>query len=375
MQRAVAPETEPLAPEQLVTPPVQPRLLSLRSLVLLAAITLGLCGLMFGLWNMRIVNDLSSQTGVLKEKRSELLDQIRERNREIASLSSLLDSMRTMLETAAPGKRNPVRTLAEPDLRLGPVGDLPLSFDNGSPQNKLVALTFDGGGGANAAREILDTLRSRNVKVTMFLTGEFMQRKQDVVRLILSEGHEIGSHTYSHPHLTSFAQDHTQTTLPSVTEAFLAHELAKTDSIFTSIYGVRLMPFWRSPYGEHNRTICVWGQRAGFLHIGWGQGRTWRKNLDSNDWTPNEETAGYHTPQEVYNKIIELAGEPPSGINGGIILMHLETVRSEKEKQVHLIIGKLIDSLVSLGYRIVTVSELLRESGVDISPLVKREVK
>ena len=214
MQRAVAPETEPLAPEQLVTPPVQPRLLSLRSLVLLAAITLGLCGLMFGLWNMRIVNDLSSQTGVLKEKRSELLDQIRERNREIASLSSLLDSMRTMLETAAPGKRNPVRTLAEPDLRLGPVGDLPLSFDNGSPQNKLVALTFDGGGGANAAREILDTLRSRNVKVTMFLTGEFMQRKQDVVRLILSEGHEIGSHTYSHPHLTSFAQDHTQTTLP-----------------------------------------------------------------------------------------------------------------------------------------------------------------
>ena len=205
----------------------------------------------------------------------------------------------------------------------------------------------------------------------MFLTGRFMQKEQDMVRRIINDGHEVGSHTWSHPHLTSFAQDRTQTTLPSVTEAFLARELLMTDSVFSAIYGSKLSPLWRSPYGDHNRTICVWGQRAGFLHIGWGQGRTWRRNLDSNDWTPNEETAGYHTPQEVYDKIMELAGEPEGGINGGIILMHLGTVRTQREKQVHLILGRLIDSLHSLGYRMVTVSELLNESGVDISHLVK----
>jgi peptidoglycan/xylan/chitin deacetylase (PgdA/CDA1 family) len=146
-----------------------------------------------------------------------------------------------------------------------------------------------------------------------------------------------------------------------------------TDSIFSAIYGAPLSPLWRSPYGEHNRTICIWGQRAGFLHIGWGQGRTWRRNLDSNDWTPNEDSAGYHTPQEVYDKIIDRAKEPAGGINGGIILMHLGTVRLQKEKQVHIVLGRLIDTLRSLGYRCVTVSELLAESGVDVGPLVKNK--
>lgn len=358
-------------------PSITLRLVSLRSLMFLAALTLGLCGLVFGLWNMRLANDVSSENASLREKRAELVDQIRERNREIAGLTQRLDSMQLVFESPAP-KRSAVRPPVGPQLPALLENGLPVSFDNGTSQKKLVALTFDGGGGANAAREILDTLLSRNVKSTMFLTGEFMQRRQDVVRRILAEGHEVGSHTYSHPHLTSFVQDRTQSTLPSVTEAFIARELLLTDSIFAAIYGgggARLLPLWRSPYGEHNRTICAWAQHAGFLHIGWGQGRTWRRNLDSNDWTPNEETPGFHTPQEVFDKIVELAGDPDHGINGGIILMHLETVRPQKEKQVHLILGRLIDTLRSQGYRMVTVSELLRESGVDVSPLVRNKTE
>jgi peptidoglycan/xylan/chitin deacetylase (PgdA/CDA1 family) len=347
---------------------------SLHSLVLLAGITLGLCGLVFGLWNMRIAADMTGQNNALREKRTELLGQIKQRNQELSALGMRLDSMRTMAETASPVKK----TLPPPAAGLYrqalPVGGLPVSFDNGTSQKKLVAITFDGSDQANAAVDILDTLASRNVKATMFLSGHFLQSKPDLVRRILNDGHEVGNHTYSHPHLTSYVQDNTQTTLPSVSGAILARELLKTDSIFSALYGRPLSPLWRSPYGDHNRIICIWGQQAGFLHIGWGQGRTWLKNLDSNDWTPNEETAGYHTPQEVYDKIVELAMGPDSGINGGIILMHLGTVRSQREKQVHLVLGRLIDTLQSLGYRMVTVSELLRESDVDLSTLVKKDI-
>jgi peptidoglycan/xylan/chitin deacetylase (PgdA/CDA1 family) len=340
--------------------------------VFLAGITLGLCGLAFGLWNIRSVNDLANENRVLLEKRTELLDQIRERNREIAALTIRIDSMRIMLETASSGKKNLRlrRPGAGEEARPVPVGGLPVSFDNGTSQKRLVAITFDGSDHENTAADILDTLASRNVKATMFLSGHFLQRKQDLVRRILRDGHEVANHTYSHPHLTSYVEDRTQSTLPAVTEAFLAWELTKTDSLFSATFGgTRLSPLWRAPYGEHNRTICIWGQRAGFMHIGWGQGRTWRRNLDSNDWTPNEDSDGYHTPQEVYDKIIDLAKEPAGGINGGIILMHLGTVRLQKEKQVHIILGRLIDTLHSLGYRCVTVSELLAESGVDLSPL------
>jgi len=347
--------------------------MTMHSLVLLAAITLGLCGLAFGLWNMRTASDLSAQNGVLRVKRTELLDQIRQRNQEIAMLTSRFDSVRVTQEVALPVNRYVGHQDAAFEGRAPTgVAGLPVSFDNGAVEKKLVALTFDGGGQASAAFDILDTLASRNVKATMFLTGQFMQRKADVVRRIISAGHEIGNHTYSHPHLTSFVQDHTQSTLSSVNESFLARELTRTDSIFQALFGARLSPLWRAPYGDRNGTICAWAQRAGFLHIGWGQGRTWRKNLDSNDWMPSEATAGYHTPQDVFDKIIGLAKESPSGINGGIILMHLDTVRPQREQQVHLILGRLIDTLGTLGYRFVTVSELLRESGVDIGLLTHK---
>lgn len=342
---------------------------------ILAAITLCLCGVLFGLWNMRNSQNLFNENAVLREKRGELLEEIRQRNSEITFLQQKIDSFsqnrtQLILPLNKPYVQKPV-VEALPQT----INGIPYSFDNGTSQKKLVAITFDGSDGTNAVQDILDTLKSRNVKVTMFLSGQFLQRKTRIVRDIIENGHEIGNHTYSHPHLTTYVQDHTQSTSPSISEQFLAHELLKTDSIFTSVFGKHMAPLWRSPYGEHNHTICVWAQHAGFLHIGWGQGRTWRKNLDSNDWTPNEETEGYHTPQEVYEKIISLAKEAPNGINGGIILMHLGTVRKQREKQVHLILGKLIDSLQSLGYSIVTVSELLRQSDIDITAISKNESK
>jgi hypothetical protein len=180
-----AKKENPVFPDAGTVPAKQPtpfpqQSMTMHSLLLVAGITLGLCGLVFGLWNMRTAADLSSQNSSLREKRSELLSQIRERNREIATLNSRLDSMRTPPETVVPGKRNPRWPGTVADLELVPFSGLPVSFDNGTAQKKLVALTFDGSDQANAAGDILDTLKLRNVKVTMFLSGRFMQKKQDV---------------------------------------------------------------------------------------------------------------------------------------------------------------------------------------------------
>ena len=59
-------------------------------------------------------------------------------------------------------------------------------------------------------------------------------------------------------------------------------------------------------------------------------------------------------------------------MNGAIILMHLGTVRKERDQQVHLVLGKIIDQLREKDYEFVTVSVLLKESGVDLSLLKKR---
>lgn len=341
-----------------------------RSLVLIAGITLTLCGIIFGVWNIRFTADLSMQNRLLKEKRNDLLNQIKERNQEISALQSALDSLKNLVDMALSKKKNTF--VFRSDLAMPPlINGLPVSFDNGTSQKRLVSLTFDGSSFASAANDILDTLISRNVKATMFLSGQFIRKYPEVVLRIVREGHEAGNHTFSHPHLTSYTQDQTQSLLPTITEAYLARELGKTDSLFRALTGMPLAPLWRAPYGEYNRIICIWAQHAGFLHIGWRQGRTWKQGLDSNDWIPDEESRGYHTPQEVYDKIVALARGPENGISGGIILMHLGTVRIQKDRQVHLMLGKLIDTLRSLNYRFVPVSEMLKESGVDIR-LLKR---
>ena len=329
-----------------------------------------LCGIVFGVWNMRFAADLSMQNRILKEKRSDLLNQIKDRNQEISALHSVLDSLKNFIDASMPKKKNPF--VFRSDLTMPPlINGLPVSFDNGTSRKRLVCLTFDGSSFANAANDILDTLGSRNVKATMFLSGQFIRKYPEVVLRIVRDGHEAGNHTFSHPHLTSYTQDQTQSLLSTITEAYLARELGKTDSLFRALTGMPLAPLWRAPYGEYNRIICIWAQHAGFLHIGWRQGRTWKQGLDSNDWIPDEESHGYHTPQEVYDKIVTLASNPENGISGGIILMHLGTVRMQKDRQVHVMLGKLIDILRSLNYRFVPISEMLKESGVDIG-LLKR---
>jgi peptidoglycan/xylan/chitin deacetylase (PgdA/CDA1 family) len=51
--------------------------------------------------------------------------------------------------------------------------------------------------------------------------------------------------------------------------------------------------------------------------------------------------------------------------------MHLGTLRKDANMQMYRMLGKLIDDLKAMGYTFVTTSEMLKESGVDISLLNK----
>jgi peptidoglycan/xylan/chitin deacetylase (PgdA/CDA1 family) len=334
---------------------------SFQSLMFWAGITAGLCGAVFGLWEMKLNRELTADNNSLMEKRLEFIDHIKRRNREIMLLRNVIDSIQKGPEITAPVDNGYGRT----------INGMPVSFDNGAVSGKVVALTFDGSSLSNAAGEILDTLKSRGVRATVFITGDFIRRYPDAVKRIVAEGHEAGNHTFSHPHLTSWTANHAHITLSQISEAFLCHELFKVDSMFFSLTGKHCAPLWRAPFGEKNREICLWAQHCGYLHIGWRQGKTWKLGLDSNDWIPDEETPGFHTPEEVLEKIMALSQSEPYGINGGIILMHLGTVRKDSRAQVHRILGKLIDSLKERGYSFVTVSEMLKQSNIDVSELEK----
>lgn len=225
------------------------------------------------------------------------------------------------------------------------------SVRQGDPQQKTIAFTFDGGSDDAHTREILQTLREQNVRCTLFLTGKFMERHPDLVKQMLRDGHEIGNHTYSHPHLTTYADNRRQETRPEVTFRFLKRQLTRTDSIFHRITGEHLKPYWRAPYGEFNPQILTWAAQIGYLHIHWTRG------FDTYDWVTDASSRLYRTPQQIFSNIMNQEKQRRTGLNGIIVLMHLGSHRNNNH--IFEILPELIRAVRKKGYSIGTISELL----------------
>jgi peptidoglycan-N-acetylglucosamine deacetylase len=63
---------------------------------------------------------------------------------------------------------------------------------------KAIYLTFDDGPVPEATPEVLDILKSFNVKATFFMVGENVRKNPDIFHRIMEEGHAAGNHTYNH---------------------------------------------------------------------------------------------------------------------------------------------------------------------------------
>jgi peptidoglycan/xylan/chitin deacetylase (PgdA/CDA1 family) len=222
------------------------------------------------------------------------------------------------------------------------------SIARGKPSRKYISLTFDGGSMATGADSILDILSRRNIQTTMFLTGQFIERYPELVKRMLSEGHEIGNHTYNHPHLTLYDSLQQHITRPEVDRGFLVWQLKHTDSLFYELTGQHMAPLWRAPYGEVNPEIIQWAAEAGYMHIHWG------RELDTRDWMADETQLGYLSAEKVLQNILRMA-EDASKLNGGIILMHLGTQR--KKSAMYTVLDSLINGLRARGYELVSVKK------------------
>src|SRR5262249_52955939 len=68
---------------------------------------------------------------------------------------------------------------------------------------KLVALTFDDGPDPVWTPKILDILKAKKVPATFFVIGENGLAERGLLERLVNEGHEVGSHTYTHPNLAN----------------------------------------------------------------------------------------------------------------------------------------------------------------------------
>lgn len=222
----------------------------------------------------------------------------------------------------------------------------------------VVSVTFDGGSDADEAGAVLDALKERGIRTTFFLTGIFIKRHPDMVRRIVSEGHEVGNHTMNHPHLTDYADTRSHKRLAWVDRGFLRGEITGAAEAFRDATGSDMAPLWRAPFGEVNGEIIGWAREAGYLHIGWTADTRSRQSLDTLDWVADKGSRLYRSPIEIKERLLNF-GRHSNGLRGGIILMHLHTER--KTGKLSSILGDVLDGLSEKGYRFVKVSELIQQ--------------
>ncbi len=240
---------------------------------------------------------------------------------------------------------------------LPPSGPAAPDLTRGPSDRREVLVSFDGGSSDRGAVAILDALARRGIRTTIFLTGEFIRRYPDVVRRIAADGHEVGNHTDTHPHLTTYAADGRQSTGAGVSRQFLAGELARTARLYREATGREMAPVWRAPFGEHNAEIRRWAAGQGYWHVGWTGGRF---GLDGMDWVTDPRSRAYQPAPLLLSRLVGRVE------NGGIVLLHLG---SDREEPVSARIDVLLDGLQQRGFRFARATEFLQRQGYDAERL------
>ena len=186
-------------------------------------------------------------------------------------------------------------------------------------EQKVIALTFDDGPSDNTAA-LLHALKERNVKATFFMVGNRIKLYPNTVKLMVSDGHEIGNHTFEHKNLTKLSEDD------------IRYQLNATDEALMAVAGVQTTVI-RPPEGAYNDTVKA---VAGKPLIMW--------SVDPMDWK-------YRDTDTVVNNILSTVK------SGDIVLLH-DLYKTSTDAAL-----KVIDDLKQQGYEFVTVSELYARYG------------
>ncbi|AZP05789.1 MAG TPA: LysM peptidoglycan-binding domain-containing protein [Candidatus Jeotgalibaca pullicola] len=197
----------------------------------------------------------------------------------------------------------------------------------GSTSEKIVALTFDDGSDGTNFNKILDILTKNNVKATFFLTGAGANNHPQIIKKAVSSGHDIGNHSFDHPDFTT------------ISTSEMTSQLSRTETIVKNLTNKSTKPFFRAPYGATNASTLSTVGNAGYTY-------TLHWTIDSIDWTGNSST-------DITNRVLN------NIVPGSIILMHTGAGASGTPSALE----KIIPSLKNMGYRFVTISQLLGITG------------
>lgn len=128
---------------------------------------------------------------------------------------------------------------------------------NQQTMDAVISLTFDDGPDPKFTPQVLELLKIHGATATFFCIGKHIEKYPDIVERILSEGHSIGNHTYSHSNNFGF-----------FSSKKVMDELLRTKTLVREKTG-RNMNLYRPAFGVTNPQIEKAVKQLGLQSIGW----------------------------------------------------------------------------------------------------------
>jgi cellulose synthase/poly-beta-1,6-N-acetylglucosamine synthase-like glycosyltransferase/spore germination protein YaaH/peptidoglycan/xylan/chitin deacetylase (PgdA/CDA1 family) len=221
-------------------------------------------------------------------------------------------------------------------------------IDQVGAQPKKIVLTFDDGPDARFTPAILDALASRKAPAAFFVTGLNANANPDLLLREYREGHEIGNHSYTHPHFDD------------VGRAQLQLEINLTTRLLESVLGARTVLF-RPPYGidHHPETsgevaLLPVPQSMGYVIVG--------SRIDPHDWG-SPDGGKPPTAEEITRRVLRDAQD---GV-GNIVLLH---DGGGNRSATVAALPAIVDGLRREGFTLVSVADLLGQTRASTMPVL-----
>lgn len=130
------------------------------------------------------------------------------------------------------------------------------SINSLKTNSKQVLLTFDDGPHNPNTTRVLEVLKKHNVKAVFFVIGKNISGNESIVKQIVSEGHQLGNHSFSHHNWIDVWST------KKVTEDFAACEKLIQEFQPNS-------KLFRPPYGVTNPNIARAVKKLNLQSVGW----------------------------------------------------------------------------------------------------------
>ncbi|MEH1821753.1 MAG: polysaccharide deacetylase family protein [Nostoc sp.] len=204
-----------------------------------------------------------------------------------------------------------------------------------TPDQKVIALTFDDGPWPESTAQVLDILKQNQIKGTFFLIGQNVKNYPSLVKREIAEGHVIGNHTWHHwyqflnPQAAAYEIDHT------------ADLIYKVTGIKTNLF--------RPPGGIMHNGVAAYARNSKYAIVLW-----------------SSDSVDYSRPAvpKLINNVFRQA-KP-----GGIVLMHDGGGNRSKTVQA---LPEIIANFRKQGYSFVTIPELLEMQDKDIKRIANKK--